>query len=403
MTCLKTHRRLLAALVAVVLPLLTLVVAEGLAQKRLAGTMVDSASRFLASLSPEQKARLNYAFEGNKERFNWHYIPRIRKGLAMRELTPAQKALAIDLLKTGVSTAGFETVKKIWSLEPVLIEREIAAGLPMMRDPEGYYVVVFGTPSADKPWGWRVEGHHVSLNITVVGGRVQDEVVSNTPLFFGSEPAVVQGGPMKGLRPLPGVEDKAHAVITALDANQREVAIIAKAVPIDIFTGNTRGPDLGAQLNPMALPRQPSLPVEGLSAVRMTAAQKQLLRTLIDDYLSRMPDEIATRRAREITAEFDEIHFAWIGGTSAADGAKPIRGLGCEPDDRRWVCEPLGYPYYYRVQGPSFLIEYMNTTGNHSHSLWRDFKDGDFGEDLLREHYATVPHEGPPVAQQARR
>lgn len=397
------HRRAIVAILVTVVPLLTLLVAEGLAQKRLANSMTDAAAAFLASLPAEKKARINLAFDGNKERFNWHYIPRIRKGLALRELTARQKALAIDLLKTGVSTAGFETVKKIWSLEPVLIEREIAAGLPMMRDPEGYYVVIFGTPSRETPWGWRVEGHHISLNVTVVGGRVQDEVVSNTPLFFGTEPAVVQGGPLKGLRPLPGVEDKAHAVVTALDAEQRAVAIIAKEVPIDIFTGNSRGPDLGAQLNPLALPRQPSLVPEGLPAARMTAAQKQLLRALVDDYLSRMPDEIAARRGREITAEFDQIRFAWIGGTSKADGAPPIRGLGCDASDTRWVCEPLGYPYYYRVQGPSFLIEYMNTTGNHSHSLWRDFQDGDFGEDLLRAHYASVPHEGVPAALRAQR
>jgi hypothetical protein len=220
-------------------------------------------------------------------------------------------------------------------------------------------------------------------------------VISNTPLFFGAEPAEVQGGPMKGLRVLPGVEDKARALIDALDASQRSMAVLGTRLPVDILSGNSRAPDLGSQLNPMGLARQPEpLRSEGLPASGMTPQQKQLLRRLIDDYVLRMPEEIAAKRARVLAgADFDRIHFAWIGATSAADAPPPVPGLGCNPGDTRWVCMPLGFPYYYRVQGPTFLIEYMNTSGNHSHSVWRDFNNGDFGEDLLRAHYADVPHE----------
>jgi hypothetical protein len=396
MTFVRTHRRVVVACVMVFVPLLTLIVAEGTAQVRLAGTLSDAAGRFLAALSPEQKARLNFTFDDNLERFNWHYIPRIRKGLALREMTPEQKTLALALLRTGLSASGYDTAQQIMRLEPVLGEREQTAGLPMVRDPENYYVVIFGTPSRERPWGWRVEGDHISVNFTIAGGRVQDDVISNTPLFFGAEPAEVQGGPMKGLRVLSGVEDKARALIDALDTSQRATAVLGTRLPVDILSGNSRAPDLGSQLNPMGLARQPEpLRPEGLPASGMTAQQKQLLRRLIDDYVLRMPEEVAARRARVLAgADFDRIHFAWIGATSAADAPPPLPGLGCSPRDTRWVCMPLGFPYYYRVQGPTFLVEYMNTTGNHSHSVWRDFQNGDFGEDLLRGHYASVPHEG---------
>lgn len=182
------------------------------------------------------------------------------------------------------------------------------------------------------------------VNFTIAGGRVQDDVISNTPLFFGAEPAEVQGGPMKGLRVLPGVEDKARALVDALDASQRAMAVLGTRLPVDILSGNSRAPDLGSQLNPMGLARQPEpLRPEGLPASGMTPQQKQLLRRLIDDYVSCMPEEIAAKRARVLAgADFDRIHFAWIGATSAADAPPPIPGLGCNPGDTRWVCMPLG-------------------------------------------------------------
>jgi hypothetical protein len=401
MKFMRVHRRLVISSLVVAFPLFTLIVVAGVAQMRLAGTMTDTAARLLASLTPEQKTRLNYDFD-TLERFNWHYIPRMRKGLALRELSANQKKLALDLLRSGLSTYGYDTVQKIMSLEPILREREKDGSMPMVRDPENYYTLVFGTPSRETPWAWRIEGHHVSVNFTIAGGRVQDDVIANTPLFFGAEPAEVQGGPTKGLRAIGAVEDKARALIDALDRQQQSLAIVSKTLPGDIFNGNNRAPDLGSMLNPMGLARQPEpLHPDGLPSAKMTAYQKQLLKTLIDEYLSRMPEEIAVQRSRALAGEFDRVHFAWIGATRAADAPRPSRGLGCGPDDARWVCVPLGFPYYYRVQGPSFLIEYMNTTGNHSHSVWRDFQNGDFGEDLLRAHYAEVHERGPVPALMA--
>ena len=391
-------KRIVVSCLVLVMPMLTLLVAEGMAQMRLAHTMTDTATRLMAALSPEQKARLNLPFE-SLERFSWHYIPRMRKGLALRELTPRQKALSLELLRAGLGARGFDTAEKIRSLELILIEREKNGSMPMVRDPENYFVVIFGTPSRDRPWGWRVEGHHISVNFTVTAGRVEDKVISNTPLFFGAEPAAVLEGPLKGLRPLGPVEDAARALVDALDAGQRKEAIIGTQLPVDIFSGNHRDPDLGSQLNPMGLSRQPGrLQPEGLAAARMTTRQKELLKALIDAYLSRMPDEIAARRSRDLAGDFDRIQFGWIGATRAEDAPKPTMSFGCVPGDTRWECAPHGFPYYYRVQGSSFLIEYMSTNGNHGHSVWRDFQNGDFGEDLLRAHYAEVPHDGARVA-----
>jgi hypothetical protein len=367
---------------------------------RLVATMTDRAGKFLNSLSPEQRARVQFDFN-TLERFNWHYIPRMRKGLALRELAPAQKTLAIDLMKSGLSGSGYATTEQIRSLELVLIEREKNGAVPMVRDPENIFFTVFGKPSSEQPWGWRVEGHHISVHLTVAGGRVNAEQhVANTPLFFGAEPALLAGGPRKGLRVLGAIEDKARALMDSFDAQQRATAIIDKNIPVDIFTGNDREPDLGSQLNPMALDRQPeTFPPAGLPAARMTPRQKELLKILIDEYLSRMPDEVVQLRLREVTASFDQITFAWIGATRAEDAPKPTASFGCGPGDPRWECIPLGFPYYYRVLGPTFLIEYMNTNGNHSHSVWRDYQNGDFGEDLLRAHYAAIPHEIAPPAQ----
>ena len=398
MTSSRANRRVLVGLVTFALPLLTILVADGIAQMRLAGTMTARANAFLGALSPEQRARAQFDF-ATLERFNWHYIPRMRKGLALRELSAGQKAAALDLMKSGLSASGYATTEQIRSLEQILIEREKNGSVPMVRDPDNIYFSVFGTPAQQQPWGWRAEGHHISIHLTVAAGRVTDgESISNTPLFFGAEPALLAGGPRKGLRVLGAVEDKAKALIDSLDAGQRGAAIVGTTVPVDIFTGNDREPDLGSQLNPMALDRQPeTFPAAGLSAARMTPRQKELLKILIDEYLGRMPDEISQMRWRALTPAFDTITFAWIGATRAEDAPKPTASFGCAAGDTRWECMPLGFPYYYRVLGPTFLIEYMNTNGNHSHSVWRDYQNGDFGEDLLRAHYADVPHDAAPT------
>src|SRR5215813_13022930 len=337
----------------IALSLVTWSVIDGVARMRSAGAMAEAANKFLASLTPEQKAKANFEF-GDGQRFDWHFIPRDRKGLPLKDLDENQRKLAMEFMKTGLGSAGYQKATTIMSLEPVLAQLE-GPSRRFPRDPELYYFSIFGTPSAKSPWGWRVEGHHVALNFTVVKGAL----VSNTPLFFGANPAEVREGERKGLRALAGEEDKGRELVAALDEKQRAAAIFDKTAPGDIITMNKRKAD----------PLKP----EGIAAGQLNKPQKALLEKLVDEYLARMPQDVAEERSKKMRdAGFDKIYFAWAGGVNKGD------------------------PHYYRVQSPTFLIEYDNTqnNANHIHSVWRDF-NGDFGEDLLREHYQTTPHGAP--------
>ena len=307
--------------------------------------MAEAANRFLASLTPEQRAKATFAFEVD-ERQNWHFVPIERKGLALREMTSAQKHLATALLSAGLSQQGFLKAESVMSLEDVL--RIIEHGTGPERDPEKYFVSIFGTPSAGGTWGYRVEGHHLSQNYTVVGGHV-----AGAPSFFGANPAEVREGPRKGLRVLAAEEDLGRAVIQSFDPEQRKTAIVDAQAYKDILTFDSRK---------AALKCQPS----GLQASRMNAKQFELLMTLLEEYARNMPDQIAESREEQIKKAGKDIYFAWAGGIEK------------------------GEPHYYRVQTASFLIEYDDTQNdaNHIHSVWRDF-NGDFGVDLLKLHYET--------------
>ena len=307
--------------------------------------MVEAANRFLASLTPEQRAKATFAFD-EAERQNWHFIPIERKGLALREMTPAQKHLATALLSAGLSQQGYLKAETIMSLEDVL--RTIEHGTGPERDPEKYYVSIFGQPSVDGTWGYRVEGHHLSQNYTVVRGQV-----AGAPSFFGANPAEVREGPRKGLRTLAAEEDLGRAVIQSLDPEQRKVAMVSTKAYPDIITMDSRQ---------AALKGQPS----GLQASKMNDKQFDLLMALLEDYARNMPDQIAQTREDQIKKAGKNIYFAWAGGIEKGD------------------------PHYYRVQTSSFLIEYDDTqnNANHIHSVWRDF-NGDFGVDLLKLHYQS--------------
>ena len=305
--------------------------------------MAEAANRFLASLTPEQRAKATFSV-AEDERQNWHFVPIERKGLALGEMTSAQKHLATAVLSAGLSQQGFFKAETIMSLEDVL--RIIEHGTGPERDPEKYYLSIFGTPSADGTWGYRVEGHHISQNYTVAGGHV-----AGAPSFFGANPAEVREGPRKGLRALGAEEDLGRAVIQSLDPEQRKTAIVDKDAYKDILTFDSRQ---------AALKGQPS----GLQASRMNEKQFDLLLALLEEYARNMPEQIAEAREAQIKKAGKDIYFAWAGGTEK------------------------GEPHYYRVQTASFLIEYDDTqnNANHIHTVWRDF-NGDFGLDLLKLHY----------------
>ncbi len=361
-------RRFYSHRLAVVLSLVAVFIGATYAAEKTASSMASAASRFVASLTPEQKTKAQFPFESD-ERLKWHFIPTdmfARNGLTVKEMTEPQRRLALDLLRSGLSQRGYMTATDIMGLETILgeleaSERAAAAAAPagrgrgaqaMVRDPERYFFSVFGTPSAGGAWGWRVEGHHVSLHFTVVNGSF----VASSPTFFGVNPAEVRSGPQTGKRILGAQEDAARTLLMALDGPRRAKAVFNQTAPGDIITMNN-------------LPIDPLAP-GGIAASEMTAAQRDLLMKIVSVYTGYMADDIAAERTAALQkAGAEKITFAWAG--EAERGKK----------------------HYYRIQGPTFLIEYDNTQndGNHVHSVWRDF-NGDFGRDILREHLATVPH-----------
>jgi hypothetical protein len=312
------------------------------AKTQIAGTgneMALAAERLLSALSEPQRAQATFPFDG-PERLNWHFIPRPRKGLPIKEMDGAQRALAFGLLRSGLGSPGYLKATTIMSLEAVL--KELEAGGGPTRDPELYYVSIFGTPSNRGKWGWRVEGHHLSLNFTLDGGRI----VGATPAFFGANPAEVRQGPRQGLRTLADLEDRALRLLQALDDDQKKVAVIAQDAPKEIRAANT--------------PQPPTDAAEGIPVSKLNEDQKQMLRSLVEAYAADMPEEVAHAWLTEIQqAGVEPIAFAWSG---AADRTQP---------------------HAYRVQGPTFLIEFNNTQNgaNHVHSVWRNML-GDFGVPL---------------------
>ena len=314
--------------------------------------MVDGADQFLMSLSDAERGRATFAFESD-ERERFHFVPPEtfeRHGFPLEDMSTEQRGLAHALLSTGLSQRGHMTAMEIIELEAILEERE--GGEAFSRDPDLYFVSVFGTPSTDGTWAWRFEGHHLSLHFTIVDGGI----TVNTPTFFAASPAEVMDGPRAGLRPLGALEDAGRALLASLDASQRAIAIIEEVAPTNIVSGVELAPD-------------PLSPV-GIVGSDLTPAQQDLLMEVVEFYTAVMADEVAALRLAKVEDDgIDNITFAWAGGTEYGDVS------------------------YFRVQGPSFLIEFDHTQRdpNHIHSGWRDF-DGDFGRDVLREHLAMTEH-----------
>jgi hypothetical protein len=332
------------------------------ASQRTGAAMVKNANAFLDSLTPEQREKAADPLD-SPDRTHWNFIPTNqfpRQGLPIKEMTEPQRKLAHELLKTGLSQRGYTTTTTIMTeLEAILRDTEAAARTPrgyagpgVTRDPERYFFNVLGTPRPKGRWGWRVEGHHVSLHFTIADGSM----VVAAPTFWGTNPAEVREGPRKGLRTLDKEQDAGRALVMALDEAQRKTATFAEVAPNDILTKTD------VVVNPLSPP--------GIAASAMTPKQRELLMQLVAVYTDQMTADIAAERKAEYEkAGVDKIAFSWAGPVTP------------------------GEKHYYRVQGPTFVIEFDNTqnNGNHIHSVWRDF-DSDFGRDLLREHLANVKH-----------
>lgn len=302
-------------------------------------SMSSAASVLLESLTDKQKDLATFEFD-DEERVNWHFIPRERKGLGLWDLDGKALTNAEAFVSTGLTAAGYETSLKVRSLEEVLylLEGGEEHTRRMRRHPHKYYISIFGDPSGDAAWGWRFEGHHLSLNYTVKGG----EILSSTPEFFGANPGLIDAGPGRSLRVLGRREDLARSVLKAASDEQQAKIWISREAPRDI-----RG--AGA---PQAEVSEPA----GVAAGDMTPEQQKLMKELVGEYLTAMPPSVVRRRVKEIEeAGVENVYFAWWGGSE------------------------LNEPHHYVVQGPTFIIEYNNTQNqaNHVHSIWRDLR-GDF-------------------------
>jgi len=311
-----------------------------------AAKMRDSVERFVAALPEKSRAQAMRPFE-DRDRLDWHYVPRSRNGIALKELDPAGREAVHGLLRSALSASGYRKVVNIVELELVLREIETFG---WMRDAERYHLTVYGAPDRARRWGWRFEGHHLSLNFTLAG----DKMAVDTPSFFGTNPATVAGGPKQGLRALGEEHDAGWALLESLGEAQRREAVFEARTYGDIVTGNRD------KVEP--------LDAAGISAAKLDERQRALLWKLVETYARSFEPGLAEARlARAKQGGIEAIRFGWAGSIAR------------------------GKPHYYRVQGPLFLIEYdaSQNDGNHIHTVWRDFT-GDFGRDLLREHYAAA-------------
>ncbi len=363
--------------------------------------MTDAATAWLDRLDGEQRAAAQFPWPSEEERRRWYYTPTDHGGLALAGMRAAQQSLAMQLLAAGMSRAGFVTASTIIGLENVLDQAggwNVGWERERGRDPQLYWLRVFGEPGMDRPWSWRFGGHHVSVQYLILDGTVQ----AGTPCFLGADPAEspLLGGHL--LRPLGAAEDLARDLVRSLDDAQAGRAVISPAAPVDIVGGNRseirdgdrliplpdvwrgefRDPRLRERLaaahdeaerkagfgpehhEAVALTTVP----KGVPGADLTAGQQEMLRALLDVFIGRIPEELAEREAAKFAGDrIGGVHFAWAGGVER------------------------GQPHYYRLQGPRLLAEYDNTQRdvNHVHTVWRD-PGGDFGADVLARHLAAA-------------
>jgi hypothetical protein len=310
--------------------------------------MAKAADHFLQTLSEKQKTKTQFVFD-DSERYDWHYIPKSRKGLTLNEMNTEQRKAAMALLHTALSDTGFDKATSIMQLDAVLKEIENRPADDHYRDPGNYFFSVFGKPSSDPIWGWRFEGHHISFNFCSQSNRI----VSGTPSFFGSNPATVLSGPEKGKQILKDETELGFALLHSLDEKQTQKAIINVNAPSEIITGASR----------KAMINDP----KGILYSELTGPQQKIFLQLLSIYIHRYTRLFAMGMMHEIEeAGLNNIRFAWAGAQQPG----------------------IGNPHYYRLQGPSIIIEYDNTqnNANHVHTVIRDLKN-DFGGDELLEHY----------------
>lgn len=292
--------------------------------------------RALALLPHDDEARTNYVY--------WPYL---RKGLPIDFMSAQQRALVHDLLNTALSAKGYLSAIQIMQLERLLSDDE-TIGFP--RGTENYTLAIFGEPDPAQRWGWRFEGHHLSLNFSLAPGEI-----SVTPSFWGASPARIPSGPLAGFRTLRGTHEAGLELINALDASQRQLAIADGDPPFDILSGTLNRPRENWD-------DWKDLPDKGIAVSDLSPMQKDLVQRIIDEVITTHRPEISSAYLAGI--DINDLNFIWYGGTSE------------------------GEAHYYRLDGPDFFFEYdlVQGNGNHVHAVWRS-KAGDFGADLLMQHH----------------
>lgn len=311
------------------------------------GDLVANANKVLALLDETLKAKVRYEYKG-EERLNWHFVPRARNGVSFHDLNAPQKEAVMALVRASLSEQGYKKATGVLALEATLREVEGRSAQDTYRDPLKYYFTLFGTPAADKPWGWRLEGHHLSINFSSVDGLI----AASTPSFMGANPAVVPRGNDKGKQLLKDETEMGFALVNSLSQNQLKAARFSETALPEIISGNDR--------------KAKGLEPKGISYKSLNDEQKKVLMQLLDVYVKNYQLGFSAKLMEKIKkAGIENLHFAWAGSLKPGDG------------------------HYYRIQGPILLIEYDNTqnNANHVHSAVRDLTN-DFAEDILREHYA---------------
>ena len=315
--------------------------------------MAKAADVFLQTLSEKQKTKIQFGFD-EEERYNWNYVPRSRKGVTLNEMTDKQIRYAFALLRTALSDTGFNKTNSIIQLENVLRDVENRPANDTHRDPGNYSFSIFGNPAKDAIWGWRLEGHHIAFNFSSKDNRL----VSGTPGFLGSNPAVVLSGSEKGKYILKDEAELGFALLHSLNKEQKDKAIISNEAPGEILTAASRH----------AMINDP----KGILYNELNSSQHQIFMQLLSIYIHRYTRSFANVMMKEIEgAGLNNLRFAWAGDQQPG----------------------IGHPHYYRIQGPTLIIEYDNiqNNANHIHTVIRDLKN-DFGGDELLKHYKNDQH-----------
>lgn len=318
-------------------------------QLNTADASLEAATELLASLDADQKKKATFTFE-EIERKNWHFTVKVRPGLAWEVMSSDQREMGIKLLNSALSQHGYEKVRQIMDLENVLRLVENRPPNDRRRHPELYQFSFFGTPDKVKPWGWRFEGHHISLNFTMANGQSEFR-----PLFMGSNPAKVPYGPKKGLRVLDREEDVARKLLKSLTEAQLGKTVYSEIAPGELVH------EVAHHISPDSH--------EGINITELNESQQQIVKDLITVYTDRLKPELAKKVWDDVNAEWSSIHFAWAGGTA--------------PDDK----------HYYRLHGEDLWIEYdkVQNDANHIHTIFRSIHN-DFGQKTLADHYAEHKH-----------